>query len=114
MRFISGSITVSTSDTPVALSTHSDLNTSDKIMWASFAAREANTGAMYIGQSTVDKDNDGYQLPTGESGRQVTPHIIHPGVIPSSSKKFSTVQVSTIYFDTDNSGDLVDFSLLVE
>lgn len=106
MKFLAGTLDIPTSGTKVQLSSVTRINNTDRILWARFSPREGNTGEVYVGDTNVST-TEGVELePEGEN-LQKSVYEMNPGLLGGA------IPASEIYFDTDTSGNDVDWALLI-
>ncbi len=103
MKFIGGSVTVTTADTELPLSTHASIQAADRILWAVFQSKAANTGIAYVGVNGMNAV-DGWEL--AAAGAK-TPEI-------PFRELGGSVSADSIYFNVATNGDIVDFLVILE
>lgn len=103
MRFIAGSITITTADTELPLSTHASIATADKVLWAVFKSKPANTGITFVGVTGMT-GTDGFELLAAGSETPPIPFRDFGG----------SVRANSIFFNTATNGDIIDFLVILE
>lgn len=81
-------------------------NVPDRLLWIRIISRSANTGAMYVGTSTVSSTN-------GEALFASEKMELFPGSIPDSNGTPNTISFSALYVDAAVSGGDIEWVALV-
>jgi hypothetical protein len=97
MRFVAGTITITTSGTELPLSTHSGIAATEKVLSVIARNRSTNSGLVYMGINGMST-TDGWTMLSNEA----TPVI-------NFRKVKGSVHADSIYFDVAISGEKVDF-----
>lgn len=101
MRLLFGPTTVTTAGTRVQLS-----NTANKVRRIQFAARAANTGRMFIGDSSVSATASGWELTTEVAARAKGTLVLDFGN--------GSVLLSVFYVDSTVNAEILDWVAVVE
>lgn len=102
MRFVSGTITITTSGTELPLSTHSAINAKSKVLSLIIRSTPANASNVFMGingMSTTD-------------GGTIKPSEYSPAI--NFREIGGSVEAGDIYFDVTTSGEKVDFWAVID
>jgi len=102
-----GTTDVPSAGTAVRLSADSQLNATDRILWARFSPREGNSGEVYVGVTGVSA-TDGFELDPGGANKQKDTLILNFRELGGS------FPAGDIYFDADANGNDIDWVLIIE
>lgn len=97
MRFDANSVDIPSAGTRVQVS-----NTTDKVAWIQFRARDANTGSIYVGIGDVSSSN-GYELGAGGGRDAVLTLDFRP----------DSILFNVFYVDAATDGEDVDYSVIL-
>jgi len=101
MRFVPGTITITTSGTELPLSTHSGINAAEKVLALIVRNTPTNTGNIFIGISGMSV-TDGWTVQTGETSPSINFREIG-----------GSVRADQIFFDVTTSAEEVDFMAIL-
>lgn len=104
VRFVTGTINIPNAGTGIALSTHEEIKSSDKVLSIIAQNKSGNKGLVFIGNNMVS-NTDGWEIPTG--GTSPAPgfrEVIVAG---------GYVSAENIYFDAEIPGDDVGFMVVL-
>jgi len=106
VRHRAGTIKVIKPGTPVALSTHSTIETTDKVLSLIVRNPTKNKGQIFIGTSTMSKI-DGFSVPVGAQLPAINYRII-----PVLSGGHA--DPTKIFFDAEKANEVIEFLVILD